>query len=48
MEYRYEPRKNIKAGHHRPSNEMPFESCFAGGPMMARHCVLTQGIRANY
>ena len=48
MEYRYEPSKNIKAGHHRPSNEMPFEWCFTGGLMMARRCVLTQVIRANY
>ena len=46
MEYRY-MYKNIKAGHHRPCNGMPFELCFAGGPVMASQCVLTQGIRAN-
>ena len=34
------PSKHPKAGHHRTASETPFEWCFAGGPIVAGHCVL--------
>ena len=34
------PRKQLKAGHHRPASETSFEWRLAGGPMVARHCML--------
>ena len=27
----------LKAGHHRPTSEVPFKRLFAGGPMIALH-----------
>ena len=32
--------KHLKAGHLRPASETPFEWRFAGGSMVARHCML--------
>ena len=32
--------KHVKAGHHRPSSETPFRWRFAGGPLVARDCIL--------
>ena len=32
--------KHLKAGHHRLAIETPFEWRFAGGPMVAPHCML--------
>ena len=35
------PMKHLKAVHHWPASETPFEWRFACGPMVARHCVLS-------
>ena len=32
--------KKSKSGHHRPTSETPFEWHFAGGQMVAAHCML--------
>ena len=33
--------KRMKAGHYRPASETPFKWRFAGGPMVARNCILS-------
>ena len=35
-----QPGKHLRACCNRPSSETPFEWRFAGGPLVARHCVL--------
>ena len=34
------PRQHSMLGHHRHASETPFKMRFAGGPMMARFCVV--------
>ena len=36
----YLPKTIIKVGHHRPTIETPFKWCFAGGPIVAKECLL--------
>ena len=36
----YKLSEHLKADHHLPTSETPFVWCFAGGPMVARYCVL--------
>ena len=35
----------LKVGHHRPASETPFKRRFAGGPMIAQHCMLAWQLR---
>ena len=35
------PSNHIKSDHHQPTSETPFKWRFAGGPIVARHCMLT-------
>ena len=34
--------KRVEAGHDRPASETPFKWRFAGGPIVARDCILTE------
>ena len=36
------PSNHLIAGHHWPASETPFEWRFAGGPIVARHCLLAE------
>ena len=38
--YREKTGKPLKAGRQWPFSEAPLKRRFAGGPMVARHCVL--------
>ena len=40
------PSKHTKVGHYRPTSKTPFEWRFAGGPIVARFCMLT-GVSRN-
>ena len=41
---KYQPSKHVKAGHHLPASETPFEWRFACGQMLTRHCRMAWNI----